>query len=87
MPQSQSRMQVFAYFALVVGIVCISFSAIFVSMANAPGTVVAFYRMAIPTVLFSIPFLINLKRRGSIQKSAIKFAVFGGILFAVDVSL
>lgn len=87
MPQSQSRMQVFAYLALVVGIVCISFSAIFVSMANAPGTVVAFYRMAIPTVIFSIPFLINVKRMGSIPKSAIRFAVFGGMLFAIDVSL
>ncbi len=87
MPQSQSRMQVFAYLALVVGIICISFSAIFVRLSNAPGTVAAFYRMAIPTALFFVPFVIKRRRQGSFHKSTIRFAVFGGILFALDLSL
>lgn len=74
-----------AYTALSLGILAISFSAIFVRAANAPGTVTAFYRMAIGSVLMSIPFLLNARQKPvTTSRMGIGLAVLGGIFFGLD---
>ena len=72
-----------AHFALIIGLVSIGFSAIFIALADAPGTVSAFFRMAIATVLVGLPFLHHTRSQGkSLPRLGIRYAVLGGLLFA-----
>jgi drug/metabolite transporter (DMT)-like permease len=59
---SHHRVNAFPYLALILGLASIGLSAIFVKWANAPGAVSGFYRMAIATVVMTIPFVISLRR-------------------------
>jgi drug/metabolite transporter (DMT)-like permease len=85
-----SRTRVYGVLAL--GIVCIALSAIFVKLAvGVPGTVSAFYRVAIAAVALAIPFA-----RGQARKSRASgaqgrlgwrvwaLAIIAGVFFALD---
>jgi drug/metabolite transporter (DMT)-like permease len=85
-----SRARVYGVLAL--GIVCIALSAIFVKLAvGVPGTVSAFYRVAIAAVALAIPFT-----RGQARKSRAlgaqgrlgwriwALAIVAGVFFALD---
>jgi drug/metabolite transporter (DMT)-like permease len=84
---SVSRTRIYGVLAL--GIVCIALSAIFVKLAvGVPGTVSAFYRVAIAAVALALPFA-----RGQARKSSAKsrpgwriwaLAIIAGIFFALD---
>jgi drug/metabolite transporter (DMT)-like permease len=80
------------YGVLGLGIVCIALSAIFVKLAiGVPGTVSAFYRVAIAAVALAIPFA-----RGQARKSRVSgakgrlgwriwaLAIVAGVFFALD---
>lgn len=76
-----------AYLAFGIGILALGFSAIFVRAADAPGTVTAFYRMAIGSALVVLPFLNQARREPVGQtKGAIWLAILGGIFFGLDLS-
>ena len=76
-----------AYLTLGVGLVSIAFSAIFVVQASAPGTVSAFYRMAVSAVLVALPFASRARREEeAFPATGIKLALLGGVLFALDVA-
>ena len=76
-----------AYLALSVGLVSIAFSAIFIVQAAAPGTVSAFYRMAVAAVLVALPFAGRARRaEEALPATGIKLALLGGLLFALDVA-
>ncbi|MBC8504492.1 MAG: DMT family transporter [Anaerolineales bacterium] len=76
-----------AYFAFGFGILALGFSAIFVRAADAPGTVTAFYRMAIGSALVVLPFLNQARREPvSQKKGAIWLAILGGVFFGLDLS-
>jgi drug/metabolite transporter (DMT)-like permease len=78
---------IYAYLALLIGLLSIGFSGIFVQWANAPGTVTAFYRMAIPAVVVTIPFLWHMNGKWrSLSRAGVALALFGGLLFALDLS-
>jgi drug/metabolite transporter (DMT)-like permease len=82
-PSSNHR----AYIFLVIGLFSIGFSAILVSLADAPGTVSAFYRMAIAAVFIVLPFLRQTsQRKDPMPGRGVKLALLGGLLFALDVS-
>jgi drug/metabolite transporter (DMT)-like permease len=85
-----SRARIYGVLAL--GIVCIALSAIFVKLAvGVPGTVSAFYRVAIAAVALAIPFA-----RGQARKSRSAeatsglgwriwaLAIVAGVFFALD---
>jgi drug/metabolite transporter (DMT)-like permease len=77
-----------AILSLLVGLSFMSFSAIFVKAAHAPGIVTAFHRMVIGTIILIIPFLISLKRKGiNMSPRGILFAAIGGVCFAGDMLL
>lgn len=77
-----------AHIALIIGLLSIGFSAIFIALADAPGTVSAFFRMAIAVVLVGLPFLHHTRSRDKpLPRLGIRYAVLGGLLFALDVSL
>lgn len=76
-----------SYLALIVGLFCIGFAAILVSLAKAPGPVSAFYRMGVAAVLLVIPFLRQTTSRGKpYPRQGVRLALLGGLLFALDVT-
>lgn len=76
-----------AYVALAIGLFSIGFSAILVSLAEAPGTVSAFYRMAVAAMVVALPFLSQAsQRKDPMPSRGVKLALLGGLLFALDVS-
>ncbi|MFO7942697.1 MAG: DMT family transporter [Anaerolineales bacterium] len=79
---------VLPYLGLGIGVLSLGFSAIFVRLASAPGPVVNAYRMGIATLLLGLPFARNVRSAGKGElRAGIKYAVLGGIFFAVDLML
>lgn len=76
-----------SYLAIGIGILSLSFSAIFVRWANAPGLVTSFYRMAIAVVLLAWPFYRRVRTKRSLPRQGLQVAVLGGLLFAGDLAL
>jgi len=64
----------------------IGFSAILVRLADAPGTVIAFYRMAFGALFLTIPFARNLKKSFPIPRRAIVLAILAGAFFGADLA-
>jgi drug/metabolite transporter (DMT)-like permease len=76
-----------AYFALGTGIFALSFSAMFVRWANAPGPVTAFYRLFF-SIFLLLPFFIPRARTNrSIKSSSILFPLLAGVFTACDLGL
>jgi drug/metabolite transporter (DMT)-like permease len=87
-----------AYLALGLGMLSLGFSAILIRSADAPGTVTAFYRMAIGSVLMLIPFSRQVRQGGRGERSspgdegalpgrAVWIAILGGAFFGLDLTL
>lgn len=76
-----------AYVALALGIVCISFSAIFTKWAGVPGPVSGFYRVVIATVVLA-PFAARGAGRVLGQGGAVLgLALLAGVWFAADLAV
>src|SRR6185369_15419812 len=76
-----------AYLGLGLGIFSLSFSAMFVRWANAPGPVTAFYRLFF-SIFLSLPFfLTRLKKNRSIKSWSILFPLLAGVFTACDLGL
>jgi drug/metabolite transporter (DMT)-like permease len=88
-PHGESRLR--AYAALVLAVGGITWSAIFVRWAGAPGPVSAFYRVLIAAaVLIPWRLAVTPKPRAASalpQRRARWIAVAGGVFFALDVAL
>jgi drug/metabolite transporter (DMT)-like permease len=80
------KQKVLAYLALSGGLLAIGFSAIFIRRAEAPGTVASFYRMSIGLIVLTLPFLGRGKALRSLPWSELRFALLGGLFFAIDLS-
>ncbi len=76
-----------AYIALGVGILSLSFSAMFVRWSDAPGPVTAFYRLFI-SVFLLLPFFVpKLKTNPSIRTRMVLFPLLAGVFTACDLGL
>lgn len=76
-----------AYLALGVGIFSLSFSAMFVRWANAPGPVTAFYRLFF-SIFLLLPFcLTRTKTNPFIKSRSIIFPLLAGVFTACDLGL
>lgn len=79
-----------AYLALIFGVLCIGFSAIFVRWANAPGAVTGFYRMGIGALILTLPFYRRMRagagsgRWRNLPRREVLVALAGGAFFAGD---
>jgi drug/metabolite transporter (DMT)-like permease len=73
------------FFFLGLGVLCISWSAIFVKLSGVPGLSTAFYRMAIGFI--GVLPLWYLNRKSQVNWKGVKLAVVCGALFAIDISL
>jgi drug/metabolite transporter (DMT)-like permease len=76
-----------AYLALGVGVISLSFSAMFVRWANAPGPVTAFYRLFFSIFLLLPFFLPRARTNSSIWSASILFPILAGIFTAFDLAL
>jgi drug/metabolite transporter (DMT)-like permease len=75
------------YIALGVGILSLSFSAMFVRWANAPGPVTAFYRLFFSVFILVPFFLPKLKTNPSIRSRSVIFPLLAGLFTACDLVL
>ena len=76
-----------AYLALGMGILALSFSAMFVRWANAPGPVTAFYRLFFSIFLLLPLFFPRLKTSGSLKSRVVLFPLIAGVFTACDLGL
>jgi drug/metabolite transporter (DMT)-like permease len=82
---AQRKGAILPYLALAVGILVLGFSAIFVRWANAPGPVVALYRLGMATAFLTPFFLYRRKRKPlSMPGNVWLIPVFAGCLTAMD---
>jgi drug/metabolite transporter (DMT)-like permease len=83
-PMDQSLL---AYLALGLGIFSLSFSAMFVRWANAPGPVTAFYRLFF-SIFMLLPFFVpRIKTKPALKSSSIVFPLLAGVFTACDLGL
>ena len=75
-----------AYLALAVGVLCISFTAIFTKWASVPGPVAASIRMLVATVVLMIPLALHLRRTG-LPRAGVRFGVMGGLWFGINLGM
>lgn len=72
------------YFALVIGVLALSFSALFVRWADAPGTITSFYRMSVASLILAPIWASRRKGQvGSIRKYWF-LPLIGGLFTALD---
>jgi len=73
------------FLALASGVICLSFSAMFVRWAQAPGPVVSFFRIGIATIVLAPLFWRHRKRmKRRLALGMLVLPVLGGILTALD---
>lgn len=76
-----------AYLALGVGVLALSFSAMFVRWANAPGPVTAFYRMFF-SIFMLAPFLLaRPAEQRALRAAPLLFPLMAGAFTALDLAL
>src|SRR5262249_31037163 len=85
---SLGNAQLRIYLALAFGIICIALSAIFTRLSGVPGTVSAFYRIAI-TVIALAPLFAReaVRREVPADRRIWLFAAAAGVFFALDLAL
>jgi drug/metabolite transporter (DMT)-like permease len=76
-----------AYLALGLGILSLSFSAMFVRWADAPGPVTAFYRLFFSIFLLFPFFLPRIKQLPSVRSGLVLFPLLAGVFTACDLAL
>ncbi len=76
-----------AYAALLAGVLCIGFAGVFTRSADSPGIVVAAWRVGLATVVLALPFARQRPTHRRITGSALKWTVFGGVMFALDMGI
>lgn len=80
-----AKQPILPYLALFMGIICLSFSAMFGKWANAPGPVIGFYRIGLATVIL-LPVFLHRKHKNGVKlpKSVLLLPILGGIFTAFD---
>lgn len=78
----------YPYVAIVLGAFCISFSPVLIKATGAPGTITAFYRLLIGSVVIFIPFIIShLRKKQTLPWRGIYLATLAGLFLAIDMAL
>lgn len=78
---------VLAYLALGAGVLALSFSAMFVRWAHAPGPITAFYRLFFSIFLLFPFFLLRARQNPFVRTRSILFPILAGVFTACDLAL
>lgn len=81
------KINLLPYLALGAGILALSFSAMFVRWAQAPGPVTGFYRLLFSTLILTPFFVRRCAKDPAVNRSNLLFPILGGIFTACDLSL
>jgi drug/metabolite transporter (DMT)-like permease len=86
MTETRSSHRFWPYFALMAGVLCIAWSAIFVRWTDMPGAASAFYRVLIPAVVLLPTWFFD---RGAprVRLRTLAIIAAGGLFFALDLAL
>jgi drug/metabolite transporter (DMT)-like permease len=84
--QARSARRLGAYLALIGGILCIAWSAIFVRWTDMPGPASAFYRMLIPAAVL-LPTWFFDRQAPRVSPQTLGIIAAGGLFFALDLAL
>src|SRR5262245_27219079 len=84
-PAGPAKRRAKAYLALVAGILCIAWSAIFVRWTSVPGPASAFYRLLIPTIVLLPTWLVP-GRSAKLDVRSYAIIAVGGFFFALDLA-
>src|ERR1700694_4721124 len=76
---------VWPYLALLAGVLCIAWSAIFVRWTDMPGPASAFYRLLIPAVVLLPTWFFGARSKRTDWKTLAIIAI-GGLFFALDLA-
>jgi drug/metabolite transporter (DMT)-like permease len=80
-----TKRPILPYLALFMGIICLSFSAMFGKWANAPGPVIGFYRIGLATIILLPVFIYRKQKHGvKFPMVILLFPILGGIFTALD---
>lgn len=82
-----SNKNILVYAALGVGVLALSFSAMFVRWADAPGPVTAFYRMFFSLFLLLPVVLSRRSQPPKVKSQALIFPLLAGVFTALDLAL
>ncbi|HLZ13843.1 MAG TPA: DMT family transporter [Candidatus Acidoferrum sp.] len=74
-----------AYLALLGGILCIGWSAIFVRWTEIPGPASAFYRLLIPALVLAPTWWLD-RKTASVDRRTLFIICAGGVFFALDLA-
>jgi drug/metabolite transporter (DMT)-like permease len=86
MTEARNRHGIWPYLALVAGVLCIAWSAIFVRWTDMPGPASAFYRMLIPAVVL-LPTWFFDRSAPRVNSKTLAIIALGGVFFALDLAL
>jgi drug/metabolite transporter (DMT)-like permease len=82
-----NRNTILPYLALGIGVLALSFSAMFVRWADAPGPVTAFYRMFL-SIFMLAPFVLpRAAGKQAFRSKALIFPFMAGVFTALDLAL
>ncbi|HUG34360.1 MAG TPA: DMT family transporter [Anaerolineales bacterium] len=81
------KKSILAYSALGIGVLALSFSAMFVRWADAPGPMTAFYRLFFSVFLLLPFFLPRARTNTSIASRSVMFPLLAGVFTALDLAL
>lgn len=85
-PRALNR-SLLAYLALGIGVISLSFSAMFVRWADAPGPVTAFYRLFFSIFLVLPFFLPRIRINPRLKSQSVIFPLLAGVFTACDLGL
>ncbi|HMI54443.1 MAG TPA: DMT family transporter [Candidatus Saccharimonadales bacterium] len=83
MTEARNTHGVWPYLALLAGILCVSWSAIFVRWTDMPGAASAFYRMLIPALLLLPTWLMD-RHAPRVSGKTLAVIAVGGLFFSLD---
>ncbi|MBN2471991.1 MAG: DMT family transporter [Anaerolineae bacterium] len=86
MPQ-KSNTPILPYIILMGGVAAFGFSAIFAHMADAPGFVVATWRVSVASVFLSVPYLRQPRQQRHISRAALRRLLIGGSIFPISLGV
>lgn len=85
MKEARNTEGVWPYLALLAGMVCIAWSAIFVPWTDMPGPASAFYRLLIPTIVL-LPTWFFKSDKERLDSKLLAIIAVGGLFFALDLA-
>ena len=76
-----------AYLALAFAVAILGIAPLLIRWADAPATVIAFYRMAIASVILAWPFYFSVRKSSRLSRRSIGLAALSGLVFGVNIAV